>query len=145
MSKVQQPQKTFNRDSEIRIRNVDPEIKKELAEIQKLLRLPFESYTVEHLVKNYRGDQTIIKQLRQKNDQLHAALMQMQKAKEQLLITIRLMNEHNESQYSRNKKNIKRLLTSFKSGTVKATGGHSRKVASSTSVPKKTKSTIKKS
>lgn len=67
----------FNRDSEIRIRNVAPEIKKEIAEIQKLnpKKFPFESRVIEFLVMDYRSTQTALKQLQVRNSQIHSQLL----------------------------------------------------------------------
>lgn len=69
----------FNRDSEIRIRNVAPEIKKELHEIMKLnpKKFPFESRVVEFLVMDYRSTQTALKQLQARNSQIHAQLLKL--------------------------------------------------------------------
>lgn len=72
--------KGFNRDSELRIRNVAPEIKKELHEIMKLnpKKFPFESYAIEHLILNYRQDQTAIKQLHARISQLNLRLQKLE-------------------------------------------------------------------
>jgi len=137
----------FNRDSELRIRNFDPKLKAELHEIMKQnpKKLPFESYAVEHLIREYRSDQNLIKQLQQRNSQLHAKCNQLVEREEGIRKAIVFFAYHVEQLEKDLGKIVKASLHEWKalaqqfkkSGTVKATGGQPRKAASRKSVPKK--------
>jgi hypothetical protein len=145
MSKQKTEPKKFNRDSELRIRNFDPKLKAELQEIMKLHKLPFESYAVAHLIRNYRTDQSLIKQLQARNSQLHATCAKLVNREEAVLKAIVFFTAHVEQNQRDFDKLFKMSLIEWKglakqfkkSGTVTATGGQSRKVASRSSVPKK--------
>lgn len=143
----QQPVKKDWQDSskELRIRNFDPALKKELHEIMRLnpKKMPFESYAVEHLIRNYRADQNLIKQVQQRNTQLHAAMLKLQQRENDVRTYLSTVTKYLVAMDGSFKKfmklstsEAKRLTAVFK-GTVKA----SRKAAGTKprakTVPKK--------
>lgn len=59
---------------EIRIRDASPELVKIFEKIKTQFKLPQRSDVMEKLIRGYDGDQQSIRQLQQRNTELHAAL-----------------------------------------------------------------------
>lgn len=134
-------QKTVNEDqfkdwnSEIRIRHVKPETKKKLAELQKLLKLPFESKVVEHLVNNYLSDQSLIRQLQQRNNDLHKRFSVLVARENNVKFALKSIIEFEKKSFASELKGLNNLLKQF--GTVTSTGGQRPAKPGRKSVPKK--------
>lgn len=69
--------KDTGRNKEIRVRYVKPETFRALAECGAMLKGKTVPDTVLKLIHNYKADQSLIKQLQARNNQLNAALLQM--------------------------------------------------------------------
>lgn len=135
-----QPSKKDWQDSskELRIRNFDPALKKELHEIMKLdkKKMPFESYAVEYLIRSYRQDQNLIKQLQQRNSQLHASLSKYVNAVPEMLELVNsfaVATHKWDKQIQRDTKEWSKRMK----GTVKRPVTRSRAVPGTKTVPKK--------
>jgi hypothetical protein len=70
---------SLGRDKEIRVRYVKKEDLQALSECSRILGEKSIPGTVIKLIHNYKGDQSLIKQLQARNNQLNAALLDMVK------------------------------------------------------------------
>src|SRR6059058_1864192 len=114
-----QPKEKFNRNSELRIRGVSKDVKKELAELQALMRLPFESNVVVRLITRYRDDQAKLSTLNRQRYELEAKVAKLQEREDAVkkLLTVFAVNTNKFNRMVMLES--KKLLKQF-SGTVKA-------------------------
>lgn len=130
-------------NSELRIRNVNPEIKAELREIMKATKKPFESYAIEHLITNYRKDQEAIRQMDKEILSLENKLLQLQGREREVLSLLKAFLV-NTTRYNKliSGESLK-LIKQFKGTLSRRSPGKARK-AQGKSVPGKKKAPDKR-
>lgn len=130
---------------ELRIRNFSVKHKEKLKEIMKVTKKPFESYAVEFLIENYLQDQNLIKQLQQRNSQLHATVNKLVNRENDVAAFIKSVQEFltEETKTIGNLLNLsikksQRLGKEFKKvGTVKRKASVPGRTSGRPTVPKK--------
>lgn len=142
MSKQTTEKKKAWQDSskEFRIRNFDPALKKELQEIMKLRpkQLPFESYAVEFLIRNYRSDQQLLKQVQSRNTDLHSKIARYVDREADMKALVEMFITNTERFNKMAVTDAKKVLKQFlKSGTVKRSAGQPGRSSIKKTVPKK--------
>lgn len=136
----QQPKKKDWQDSskELRIRNFSEKHKQQLKEIMKVTKKPFESYAVEFLIENYLSDQSLIKQLEQRNSQLHAGFNKLMERENDVKDLLQAFLSQTVKYNNMIAAETKKLMKQFKKkGTVGATRKASGSARSTKTVPKK--------